>query len=60
VIGSHRGGPIVRIALGSTARELLHDAVTPLCIVPSAEGSESAGTERDMLPAEAGEPVRGD
>lgn len=60
VIGSHRGGPIVRIALGSTARELLHDAVTPLCIVPSAEGTESGATEPDMIPVEAGEPVRGD
>lgn len=40
VIGSHRRGPIVRMTLGSTARELLHDAVTPLCIVPSAEPGE--------------------
>ena len=38
VIGSHRRGPIVRMTLGSTARELLRDAVTPLCIVPSATG----------------------
>jgi nucleotide-binding universal stress UspA family protein len=41
VIGSHRDGPIVRALLGSTARELLRDASTPLCIVPTPAGERS-------------------
>lgn len=56
VIGSHRHGPIVRMTLGSTARDLLHDAVTPLCIVPSAVDPADPG----LVAAEAGESARGD
>ncbi len=42
VIGTHRRGPIVGALLGSTARELLRDGTTPLCIVPM-EGKQKAG-----------------
>lgn len=34
VVGSHRTGAIARALLGSTARELLRDSTTPICIVP--------------------------
>jgi nucleotide-binding universal stress UspA family protein len=47
VIGSHRYGPIARALLGSTARELLRDATTPICIVP-AESDQA----RDSDPSE--------
>ncbi|MDP9027516.1 MAG: universal stress protein [Actinomycetota bacterium] len=36
VIGSHRRGPIATWIVGSTARELLTNMLTPLCIVPRA------------------------
>jgi nucleotide-binding universal stress UspA family protein len=44
VIGSHRDGPILRAILGSTARELLRDAVVPLCIIPSSAVPAPAAT----------------
>ena len=47
VIGSHREGAIVRAILGSTARDLLHDATVPLCIVPARIRDTERGTRRD-------------
>jgi nucleotide-binding universal stress UspA family protein len=56
VIGSHREGPIVRAILGSAARDLLHDASVPLCIVPARVGRIGAG----LVATHAKEPSTGD
>jgi nucleotide-binding universal stress UspA family protein len=56
VIGSLRDGPIVRAILGSTARELLRDAVVPLCIVPSAVGRPG----ENLVPALSSKQETGD
>lgn len=35
VVGTHRGGPISELLLGSTAASLIRDSRTPVCVVPS-------------------------
>lgn len=56
VIGSHREGPIVRAILGSAARDVLHNASVPLCIVPARVGRDKA----HLVPTNAKEPSTGD
>lgn len=56
VIGSHREGPIVRAILGSAARDLLHDASVPLCIVPARVGPDETG----LVSTRAQQPSTGD
>jgi len=56
VIGSHREGAIVRAILGSTARDLLHDATVPLCIVPARIGHD----DTELVATGANEPSTGD
>jgi len=56
VIGSHREGPIVRAILGSTARDVLHNASVPLCIVPVRVGHDTTR----LVPSNANRPSRGD
>ena len=56
VIGSHREGPIVRVILGSTARELLRDAAVPLCIVPTPAGHD----DPHLVPTSSSETSTGD